>query len=324
MVSGFLGTLVSLERAVALRLRWTYLASLATALGALLLAGLPDWPGPLLITLGSLGLVAIFAVIVRRHPAPYTRTMASGAVCWLVGNALWLLGRPVYQVVFWWAAFLILTIAGERLELSRVLRPPRRAWILFLITLAIFGVGLLLSVPLPDFGLRLAAIGMLGLAAWLMRYDIARRTVRQTGLTRYIALCLLAGYIWLAIGGSLVWMFAGAMAGPLYDAMLHPIFLGFVMSMIFGHVPIIFPAVLGVPMAFRPSFYIHLVLLHSSLALRILGDLAGWPEVRQWGGLLNVLAVLLFLASMLYAIRQLARAAQPASSSLPAQGPGRL
>ena len=44
---------------------------------------------------------------------------------------------------------------------------------------------------------------MLVLAVWLFRYDIARRTVLQSGLTRFIALCLLAGYGWLAVGGVL-------------------------------------------------------------------------------------------------------------------------
>lgn len=46
MISGFLGTLIGLERAVALGRRWTYAGPLLTGLGALaLIAGLPGWPG---------------------------------------------------------------------------------------------------------------------------------------------------------------------------------------------------------------------------------------------------------------------------------------
>lgn len=64
MVCGFLGTLIGVERAVALDTFWPYAAPLLTALGVLaFLAGLP---APPLMTLGSLGLVAIFAVIVHR------------------------------------------------------------------------------------------------------------------------------------------------------------------------------------------------------------------------------------------------------------------
>jgi hypothetical protein len=114
MVCGFLGTLIGVERAVALGAFWPYMAPLLTAAGAIaLLAGLP---APPLMTLGSLGLVAVFAVIVHRQRALATVTMALGALLWLVGNSLWLLGWPLAQVVPWWSGFLVLTIAGERLE----------------------------------------------------------------------------------------------------------------------------------------------------------------------------------------------------------------
>src|SRR5213078_511068 len=77
MVCGFLGTLIGVERAVALGAVWPYAAPLLTAVGTLaLLAGLP---APPLMTLGSLGLVAIFAAIMRRQCALATVTMALGA-----------------------------------------------------------------------------------------------------------------------------------------------------------------------------------------------------------------------------------------------------
>jgi metal-sulfur cluster biosynthetic enzyme len=54
--------------------------------------------------------------------------------------------------------------------------------------------------------------------------------------------------------------------GPQYDATLHAFFLGFVFAMIFAHAPIIFPAVLGARMAYRPLFYAHVVLLQLTLS----------------------------------------------------------
>jgi hypothetical protein len=72
--------------------------------------------------------------------------------------------------------------------------------------------------------------------------------------------------------------------------------------MIFGHAPIIFPAILGVPIHYRPSFYIQLILLHLSLVIRILGDLTNQFEVRRWGGFLNETAILLFLGMTIYSI----------------------
>jgi len=132
----------------------------------------------------------------------------------------------------------------------------------------------------------------------------ALRPIRREGLTRFIAACLLPGYVWLLIGGSL-WMFYGASyaAGPIYDALLHTLFLGFVMSMIFGHAPVIIPAVMGVRIPYRPAFYAHLLLLHVSLILRVAGDLLpNWPA-RRWGGMLNEVAILLFLAVTIMAAR---------------------
>ena len=147
--------------------------------------------------------------------------------------------------------------------------------------------------------MRVTGVGMVALAWWLLRYDIARRTVRQTGLTRFIAVCLLSGYIWLGVGGGLTWHFGGVLAGPYYDAMLHTVFVGFVFAMIFGHAPIILPAILDrFPAPYHPTFYVSLLLLHASLLLRVVGDLVPWWPGRPWGGLGNALAVLLFLVTL--------------------------
>ncbi len=299
MISGFLGTLIGLERAVALGQRWTYAGPLLSGLGALaLVVGLPGVAGPMLMAMGSLALVVVFAAIVRRQPGLSEIIMGIGALAWLVGNGLWLSGWPIFRVVGWWTGFLVLTIAGERLELSRFVPLSRRNRMAFLAAIALFVAGLLLSEAAFDMGARLSGLGLLVLAFWLLRYDIARRALQRAGLTRFVAVSLLSGYLWLGVAGLLGLRFGGLAAGLHYDAWLHAIFLGFVFAMIFGHAPIIFPAVLGVPVPFRPAFYSHLALLHLSLALRVVGDMTAWWPGRQWGGLLNVVAVLLFLGNM--------------------------
>jgi hypothetical protein len=131
-------------------------------------------------------------------------------------------------------------------------------------------------------------------------FDVARHTVRTSGLPRYSAAALLSGYVWLGVAGLLAVRWGAVAAGPPYDAMLHALFVGFVFSMIFGHAPIIVPAVLGRGIAYRPAFYAHLGLLHASLALRIFGDFWPWLPGRQWGGLLNALAIVLFFANIAY------------------------
>jgi hypothetical protein len=126
----------------------------------------------------------------------------------------------------------------------------------------------------------------------------------QTPLTRYIARCLALGFVWLGVGGGLSLLFGAQVAGPRYDAVLHVVFVGFVISMIFGHAPIIFPAILGVPINFRPVFYIQLVLLHASLVLRVVADYANLHLLRMWGGLLNEVAILLFIGMTVFSIRK--------------------
>lgn len=310
MVAGFLGSVISLERAVGLARPWAYAAPVLAGLGGLLLvAGAPPpWPAAA-FALGALVLVAIFTAIYRIRPDRANGVLLAGTVAWAGGVLAWWAGLPVPRLVPWWAAFLVLTIAGERLELAH-LRPARRpADALFLASAALLGAGALVSAAQPQAGVALAGLGMAGLGLWLARYDIAWRTVRLQGLPRYIAACLLPGYAWLTAGG-LAWAlgFRWFGAGVYYDAMLHAVLVGFVLSMIFGHAPVILPGVMGVTMAFSRRFYAHLVLLHASLALRVAGDLVFSAAVRRWGGLLNVMAVLLFLVQTALAVRQARRA----------------
>ena len=316
MVCGFLGTVIGLERAVGLRNWWTYAAPVLTGAGALtLVAGVIGRPGLILLTAGS----AVFAVVtlrvVQMQRALFTSVMSLGALAWMTGNVLWLVGWPVNRVVPWWIAFLALTIIGERLDLSRFQRPVRAAKPLLLAALTLFLLGVGLSAFYQTTGERLAGLGLLALALWLGRFDIARHTIRQSGLTRFMAACLLSGFFWLASAGVLLYRASPLESGPAYDAALHAFFLGFVFAMIVGHAPVIFPAVLSLPISFRPTFYTHLGVLHAALLLRATGDLAAWPAGRQWGGILSGVAVVLFLANTVASMILPAKAAPPAARS---------
>ncbi|MCA1975121.1 MAG: hypothetical protein LDL44_19990 [Caenispirillum sp.] len=296
MVCGFFGTVISLERAVALGRRWAYLGPLAAGAGGLaLILGAPLTVAQLLLALGSAVLLAGSVAVFRRSRALFTFTLAAGAACWLIGNLLWLAGLSVFAVVPWWAGFLVLTIAGERLELSRFLPPSAPARRVFVAVLAGLTFGMALQAQL--FGAALLA-----LALWLLRQDIARRTVKDRGLTRFIAVCLLSGYAWLLLAGAIMLVGGLAPGSAAYDAALHALMLGFVFSMVFGHAPVIFPAVLRVAVPYHPLFYAPLVLLHLSLAVRLAGDAAGAFEWRSVGGLLNAIALAAFLLNTVAAV----------------------
>jgi len=304
MVSGFLGTLISLERAVALKYGWSYIAPALIALGTLLIIVFPH-PGllpPLLILFGGMIFIAISIVIINKFSIFPSYIIGSGVLLWFIGNILWFSGMAISGLVGFWAGFLIFVIAGERLELSRVLKITARARFLFSAFLIIILAGIILSVFNLNWGYRISGIGMIFLSLWLFKNDLAIKTLRHHDLHRYISLSLLAGYFWLAVSGILSLVYGGVGAGPFYDAILHSLFIGFVFSMIFGHAPIIFPAILGTPIQFRPAFYIHLVLLHLTLMLRIVGDLTLWIPGRYWGGMLNGVAIIIFLLNTIISI----------------------
>lgn len=319
MVAGFLGTVIGLERAVALGRPWAYTGPLFAGLGAVALA-LGVAVGPALVTVGSLVFVGATVGILRRQVGTFTALGVLGGVAWLAGNLLWLSAGPLHEVLPWWAAFLILTIAGERLELAR-LRPASRASARVLhLALALLLVGTLLTLAWLDLGVRITGIGSVALALWLARWDIASRTVRAAGLTRYVAVCLLGGYAWLAVAGVLSLVGGAHTGGPSYDAAVHALLLGFVFSMIFGHAPLIAAALLGMPVGYQPTFYVHLVLLHLSLVARVGADLLGLAVERRWSGLFNAVALLVFLANTVYGVWRAGR--QPSSGrsqTLPAR-----
>jgi hypothetical protein len=312
MALGFLGTVISLERAVALGRPWAFAApALAGAGGVAVLVSIPPVVGRLLLCAASIVLVMVYVVVHRIQPALHLKVMATGAVCWYVATLLWLMGWSLPRLVPWIAGFLVLTIIGERLELARVAFLTRSSVRQFLAAAVIFGVGLILTTTATtaSCGVRLAGAGMIALAVWGSVHDVARRTVKIAGVTRFMAVCLLAGYVWLFVAGA-IWLLAGNLGASvsIYDAALHAVFLGFVMSMIFGHAPVIVPAVLRVRLPFRSWFYAHVGLLHVSLLARvILGD--GLGSVLCWrvGGVGTELAVLGFLSASVIAVRQARR-----------------
>lgn len=298
MIAAFFGTVISLERAVAIGQGWAYLAPAAAGSGGIaLLAGAPLVIGQALGLIAALGLLAASSVAWHRQKAVFTVVLGLAAACWLVGNVVWLNGGDIGAAVPWWLLFLVLTIAGERLELTCFLPTPAVARQLFI---AIVGILLTAAALGSD---RLLAGGLIALAGWLLRYDIARRNIGHVGLPRFIATCLLSGYAWLAVAGLLGLNGALAPGHPWRDAALHAISLGFVFAMVFGHAPIIFPAVTRIKIPYHRVLYLPLVLLHLTLAVRILGGLGDNFALRYYAALTNGLMLLVFIATMVTRVR---------------------
>jgi hypothetical protein len=298
MVLGFVGTVIALERAVALRRAAGFAAPALLGVGGLLVtSGAPLRLGQTALTAGAAALVFVYIPLWRRQRDDSVLIQAFGAVLATGGAMLWLGGMPVARLLPWLAGFVVLTIAGERLELSRVtlLAPSTIRQLIGLAAIITFATVLTLLWPVA--GYPLLGLSLLSLVWWLMVHDVARRTIRAAGLPRFMAGCLLAGYVWLAIAGA-IWVLAGGVTdGPAYDAVIHAVFLGFTMSMIMAHAPVILPAVLRCRLPYNPVMIAPPVLLHTSLILRLaVGDGRGLDVARQIGGALNVVALLGFAA----------------------------
>ncbi|HET7398842.1 MAG TPA: hypothetical protein VFJ94_10010 [Intrasporangium sp.] len=294
MVVGFLGTLIALERAVALRSPLGYAAPALLGLGSLaLLSPLPQTLGKLLLVDGALALVAVYAALLRRTHDDVVLVELLAALLVVVATGLWL-RVDVPWLLPWLVGFVVLTICAERVELARLVMPATGGRTLVLLASALV-VTLVLALLWPEPGTRAVGLVVGALVVWLVRHDVARRTVRASGLPRLSAAALLGGYGWLLVAG-VAWAARGAeRQGAAYDLVVHAVFLGFALSMVIAHAPVILPAVLRRPLPYRPVLWAPLGLLHASLVIRVAGDLGGSRPLWQTGSVLNITAVLLFV-----------------------------
>lgn len=307
-VLGVFLTVISLERAVALGGRAAYVGPIAAAAGGLgLVLGLAD-VGPWLVLVAAVALVAMNVAIVRRQAAAFTWAMLVGAVVLTLSSVAWLRGAPVFAVVPAWMAFFVLTIVAERLELSRLVHVSQLASWLLVIACGVLAVATMMIMVNAAAWIHVLGGALIVVGAWQLRFDTARRTIRRHGLPRYAGLAVLAGACWLVIAGGLLLVRGLPAAGPDYDAPLHALFVGFVVSAVLAHAPIIGPAVARIAIPFHPVLYLPLVVLHVSVAMRITGDWFAIVELRRAGGLGNALALgLLPLAAVIARARASSR-----------------
>ena len=321
LVLGFVGTLVALERATALGRWYGYAApGLLGAGGVLLVATpVPLVVGKAVLVAGAAAFVLLYLPLWRRQHDAALLTQLLGAALGLGGAVIWLGQDAMTMVVPWLIGFLVLTIAAERVELARITMGPRAGARLLVHAWAVTAA-LVVGVVLPDAGAVLLGVALLALAGWLIVHDVARRTIRAAGVTRYMAACILAGYAWLVVA-AVVLLF-GEPDGAAYDAVAHAVFLGYVFSMIMAHATTILPAVLRIALPYRAAFWAPAALLQVALLVRLwLGDGLGVPAGRQAGGALGVAALLLFAGTALTSAL-LGPARRPARRSEPGSEPG--
>lgn len=297
MLVGFLGTVIALERAVAARTPWAFLAPAGSSLGCLsLLAGAPQPVGRGLALAGALVLCAVYARVHRRAASVAVDVESMGAVALVLGDVMWLTGMPIPSAVPLWLLFPVLTVVGERLELARVafLDTAVEETVRALSAVVLLGA---CALGVTELAHLVTGPALLGLAVVMAWYDVARRTIRATGGVRFAAAAMLAGYFWLALSG-LTWSL-----GPLesgngtgYDIVVHTITLGFAFSMILAHAPTIIPSIVHRRLTYHRAMWVPFALLHAGLTVRVVALSRDAGTAWQVGGALGVVAILVFLA----------------------------
>lgn len=323
MTLGFLGGVISLERAQALASKnrqriWAYFAPICFALGGLLHVFSPRSSalqniGHFLFIEAAIILVLIYFLLWKRAPQPLLAAQILSGISALAA-ALLALVFPLFSYLPFLLAFIVITIISERTELAQITLGKKAEKILLASSSALI---ICAAIGLINLGLgqRFFGAALIFISLWLIRDDVPRRLIHSRALPRFMSYALLFGYIWLLVAG-LIFLLRGEIAGTVYyDAVVHSIFLGFGMSMIFAHAPVIFPTVTALAIPYHPFMYLPLVLLHFGLLARVAsGIFLGQGPAWSHSAILTVFAILLFLITVV-AVAVRARIAKKAIKS---------
>ena len=300
IVNGFFGTVLTLERALTLGRGALYAMPLAVGGGSwMVYAG---WPvvGSALVVAGAVGFAGLHVWLIVRDREVHRVALALGAGAWVVSAVLLVAhvrgsGPSMGDLAPWWAAFLVLTFAGERLKAACETVVGRVGQALFFGSVAVFLGGIAAGLGGVAPGLRVAGIGAVGLAIWPAVVGDGWRRLRGSGMRGYVGRTYAGGYAWLAVGGALLIAYGGRDAGLVFDAQWHAIFVGYVLMLIFAHVPEVMQGEGRPSVAYHPVLYAAPGLLHLSLGARLYGDLAVAPGWRLVGGIGHAAAIAVFV-----------------------------
>ncbi len=298
MVFGFLGGLLMTERIVGSKgmaraygpsfsvpmLLFAIAGLLLLAAGWLLGSQLESAAGGSLFAAASLMFTAMLLRLGRiANDYSSFGIMSLGTVSLTVSSAISGFRLPVddYPLIILMLLFPVIFVLGERIELTKFHYFPRKRFVVRCVFMLLaasvmlafaaavawspnsFYATLSLTISLAC----LAGAIALTFAAERKRKAPADRTILQT----YVDKCISIAYFWLFLGVFLFILRVNGVVG-LYDAAIHSIALGFVVTFIFAHGPVIFPTVIGRKANISNLSYLPLLTLTLSNCMRISGD----------------------------------------------------
>lgn len=303
MVFGFLGGLLITERIVGSSgIPRAYGTSFSVTMLLSAIAGL------LLLTFGwltenqyvsgaggilfALGSILFTAMLLRlggiAHDYSSYGIMATGTISLTIASIVGGFMLPVdnYPLILQMLLFPVIFVLGERVELSKfqffkwkqLVNRVVQSLLAVTVALTFISAALWNSAISHSLPFLTAALGCL-LAASAITFAIERGrklSRAKTILQYYVDKGIMVAYFWLFLGLLLFLLRINGMTG-LYDGAIHSIALGFVVTFIFAHGPVIFPTVMGRNVNINRLSFRPLLSLTISNCLRVFGDMFKLP-----------------------------------------------
>lgn len=212
--------------------------------------------------------------------------MSTGTASLLLASLLSGFELPVdnYPLIILMLLFPLSFVLGERVELTKF--QYLRGKEVLVMSLAVFlasSIALTFTTavmgPAVQARLPLTAALVLLLAGSVMTYAMERGrrgVVKSTRLQSYVGKGIALAYFWLLLGIVLLLLRINGVTG-LYDPAIHSIALGFIVTFIYAHGPVIFPTILERRADISKLGYSPIILLTVSNILRVGGDIAKVP-----------------------------------------------
>lgn len=298
MIGGFMGGVITLERMITMNKKWWLVFPGFCAISIIL--GLSGHQQFMAIgqTLAAIGMLLFYLIHMQKDNSAYWYVLALGASCWIFGNIYVLMTNTIPFALPWWIGFILFTVLGERLELTRFLPVPQNS--LYALYGMMFLFLLSLWLPMHGIGRWLYVLSLACIVYWFAIHDMARRSIKKQGYSRYLGIGILTAYAWLFFHVLSVLLFLDHPFG--YDLYIHTFFLGFGFSMIWAHGPMILPAVLKLSFRpFHPILWVFWGIFQLSLLLRVIGTTMDINMVRQFFSVLNgcsIIAIFIIMATL--------------------------
>ena len=296
MVGGFVGTLIGIERSfLSGNGKWWIIPMLSGAAVAAWLLGFTR-EAPLMLMAASAFLVILQVIHLWRSREWLSGIVQLlGALCFLAGNFRLLVDPFMPAIVPFWMGFVLCFILATRLSVVTLKNMLTR--------LAVRG-GLLLylaslAVPFHFQGNLFGGAGLMLIAFGMMITEFEQGSALPSIFETYCLSGILTAWLWLLFAGIGLIFWQEHLYG--YDATVHAFFVGFLFSMVFVHALGKAAVLAGLAQPpFHPLLFTWMLLLSLSLLLRIFcGDMLTMDLIRKWSGLLNGLAILGFLISLI-------------------------